>query len=112
MGWFSDLFGFGKKKRAATDKIIEEMSKAAKSSANVIKGRVNTRLLNARKEPDKKGKVLYKLRKHTIVNIKASYEMLYGLIESAIFRIAVLNQSDVSDIYSASALAIEGLKIR
>ena len=46
------------------------------------------------------------------VNIKASYEMLYGLIESAIFRIAVLNQSDVSDIYSASALAIEGLKIR
>ena len=73
MGWFSDLFGFGKKKRAATDQIIEEMSKAAKSSANVIKGRVNTRLLNARKEPDKKGKVLYKLRKHTIVNIKASY---------------------------------------
>lgn len=46
------------------------------------------------------------------VNIKASYEMLYGLIESAIFRIAVLNQNDVSDIYSASALAIEGLKIR
>ena len=46
------------------------------------------------------------------VNIKASYEMLYGLIESAIFRIAVLNQSDVSDIYSAAELAIEGLKIR
>ena len=45
-------------------------------------------------------------------NIKASYEMLYGLIESAIFRIAVLNHYDVSDIYSASALAIEGLKIR
>ena len=46
------------------------------------------------------------------VNIKASYEMLYGLIESAIFKIAVLNQSDVSEVYSAAELAIEGLKIK
>ncbi len=46
------------------------------------------------------------------VNIKASYEMLYGLIESAIFKIAVLNQSDVSEIYAAAELAIEGLKIK
>lgn len=46
------------------------------------------------------------------VNIKASYEMLYGLIESAIFKIAVLNQNNVSDIYSAAELAIEGLKIK
>lgn len=46
------------------------------------------------------------------VNIKASYEMLYGLIESAIFKIAVLNQNNISDIYSAAELAIEGLKIK
>ena len=46
------------------------------------------------------------------VNIKASYEMLYGLIESAIFKIAVLNQNNFSDIYSAAELAIEGLKIK
>ena len=38
--------------------------------------------------------------------------MLYGLIESAIFKIAVLNQSDVSEIYAAAELAIEGLKIK
>ena len=45
------------------------------------------------------------------INIKASYELLYGLIESAIFKIAVLNQSDISDIYSALKLAIEGFSL-
>lgn len=44
------------------------------------------------------------------VNIKDSNELLYGLIESAIFRIAVLGQSSIDEIYGAIDLAIAKLK--
>lgn len=44
------------------------------------------------------------------VNIKDSNELLYGLIESAIFRIAVLGQSNIDEIYGAIDLAINKLK--
>lgn len=42
------------------------------------------------------------------VNIKAAYEMLYALIESAIFKISVLNQRNIEEIYRAADLAVEG----
>lgn len=45
------------------------------------------------------------------VSIKAAHDMLYALIESAIFKISVLNQKDISDCYKAADLAVEGLKI-
>ena len=67
MGWFSNLFG-GKKKKAAN----KVATKATGESSAIEKGRVNTKVLNAREEPDKSSKVLYKLRKHTIVNIKGT----------------------------------------
>ena len=44
------------------------------------------------------------------VNIKDSNELLYGLIESAIFRIAVLGQSSIDEVYGAIDLAINKLK--
>ena len=44
------------------------------------------------------------------VNIKDSNELLYGLIESAIFRIAVLGQSSIDEVYGAIDLAIAKLK--
>lgn len=44
------------------------------------------------------------------VNIKDTNELLYGLIESAIFRIAVLGQSNIDEIYGAIDLAINKLK--
>lgn len=45
------------------------------------------------------------------VNIKAAYEMLYALIESSIFKISVLNQQDIEEIYEAADLAVEGFLI-
>ena len=44
------------------------------------------------------------------VNIKDTNELLYGLIESAIFRIAVLGQSSINEVYGAIDLAINKLK--
>ena len=44
------------------------------------------------------------------VNIKDTNELLYGLIESAIFRIAVLGQSSIDEVYGAIDLAINKLK--
>lgn len=44
------------------------------------------------------------------VNIKDTNELLYGLIESAIFRIAVLGQSTIDEVYGAIDLAINKLK--
>ncbi len=44
------------------------------------------------------------------VNIKDTNELLYGLIESAIFRIAVLGQSSIDEVYGAIDLAIDKLK--
>ena len=44
------------------------------------------------------------------VNIKDTNELLYGLIESAIFRIAVLGQSNIDEVYGAIDLAINKLK--
>lgn len=45
------------------------------------------------------------------VNIKATDEMLYSLLEAAIFRIAVLNQTDMKDIRLAIDAAVDSLKI-
>ena len=44
------------------------------------------------------------------VNIKDTNELLYGLIESAIFRIAVLGQSSIDEVYGAIDLAIKKKK--
>lgn len=83
MGWFSNLFGGGKKekttKASITGNVVSSVAKAAQKAgvANVQKGMVNTKLLNARKDPDKSAKVLYKLKKHTIVSVKASFGEWY-----------------------------------
>lgn len=78
MGWFSNLFG-GKKKEVATS-MVSGMKGAIRESgvsSKMQKGRVNTKLLNARQTPDMKGKVLFKLKKHTIVNIKGLFNDWY-----------------------------------
>ncbi len=41
-------------------------------------------------------------------NVKDMNELLYGLIESAIFRLIVLNQDDISDIRKTLNLAVDG----
>ena len=43
--------------------------------------------------------------------VKNMYELIYGLIESAIFRMAVLNQDNTEEILEAMELAIEGWEI-
>lgn len=44
------------------------------------------------------------------VNIKATDEMLFSLLEATIFRIAVLNQTDMSDIRKAIDAAVSSIK--
>lgn len=43
------------------------------------------------------------------INIHATGELLYGLIESSIFRISVLNQKDGTEIKKALNVAIDGI---
>ncbi len=43
------------------------------------------------------------------VSVKYANSMLYAIIESAIFRIAVLNAKDISNSYDSVDLAVEGL---
>lgn len=43
--------------------------------------------------------------------VKNMYELIYGLIESAIFRMAVLNQDNTEEILEAMELAIEGWEV-
>ena len=43
------------------------------------------------------------------VNIHATGELFYGLIESSIFRISVLNQRNVDEIKKAMNVAIDGI---
>ncbi|MCR5454250.1 MAG: N-acetylmuramidase domain-containing protein [Bacteroidales bacterium] len=78
MGWFSNLFG-GKKKETANSFTsgLKGALQSAGISSSMQKGRVNAKVLNARKEPDKKGKILYRLKKHTIINIKGDYDEWY-----------------------------------
>jgi AcrR family transcriptional regulator len=45
------------------------------------------------------------------VNVKDANELLYGLIESAIYRIAILDRDDADDIKAAISLAIRGISI-
>lgn len=42
-------------------------------------------------------------------NVKEMNELVYGLIESAIFRLSVLDQTDISDIKRTLNLAVDGL---
>ena len=44
------------------------------------------------------------------ISIKDANELLYGIIEAAIFRIAVLGQSSIDEVYGAIDLAINKLK--
>lgn len=44
------------------------------------------------------------------VNLRDANEMLYGLVESAIFKITVLNQRSIGEVYNMLNLAIDGLK--
>ena len=43
------------------------------------------------------------------VNIHSTGELLYGLVESSIFRISVLNQKNVDEIKKAMNVAIDGI---
>ena len=43
------------------------------------------------------------------INVKAANEMFYSLIESAIFRLAILDQKTVDEMLSSLQLAVEGI---
>lgn len=45
------------------------------------------------------------------VNVKDMDELLYALIEAAIFRVAVLNQNNISDIKNTITVAIDGFTL-
>lgn len=44
------------------------------------------------------------------VNVKACNEMFYSLIESTVFRLAILDSENVEELFPSIKLAIEGLK--
>jgi len=44
------------------------------------------------------------------INVKDTNELLYSLLEASIFRIAVLNQDNISEIRSALISAVESIK--
>ncbi|HNY23047.1 MAG TPA: TetR/AcrR family transcriptional regulator, partial [Treponemataceae bacterium] len=46
-----------------------------------------------------------------ISNVKDANDLFYGLVESAIFRIAILDHSDAADIKSAISLAVQSISI-
>ena len=46
------------------------------------------------------------------MNVKDMNELLYGLIESAICRLTVLNQKDISDIRKTLDLAVDGFLLK
>lgn len=46
------------------------------------------------------------------IPVKDINDLLYGLIETAIFRIAVLNQSDVSDVKKLMCMTVDSLLIQ
>ena len=43
------------------------------------------------------------------INVKAANEMFYSLIESAIFRLAILDQQTVNEMLSSLQLAVAGI---
>ncbi len=44
------------------------------------------------------------------IDVKATNELFYGLIQSSIFRLAVLNQTNVDELIDAVDIAIQGIK--
>jgi AcrR family transcriptional regulator len=46
-----------------------------------------------------------------ISNVKDANDLFYGLIESAIFRIAILDHANADDIKSSISLAVQGISI-
>ena len=44
------------------------------------------------------------------IDVKATNELFYGLIQSSIFRLAVLNQSNVDELIAGVDIAIQGIK--
>lgn len=81
MGWFSNLFKSKKKIAEQLKKI--DMSVAAIVDKNGVpvsqKGMVNTGTLNAREHASKDAKVLFKLKKHTVVNVIGKNDEWYKI---------------------------------
>ena len=46
------------------------------------------------------------------VDLKATNEMFYGMIESVIFRLAILDQKDVDQLFASFSLAVDGIMAR
>ena len=46
------------------------------------------------------------------INVKTSYEMLYGLIQSAIFRLSVLDEKTIEDIRNTLSMAVDILVVK
>lgn len=46
-----------------------------------------------------------------ITNVKDANELFYGLVESAIFRIAILDHPNADDVKAAMSLAVRGISI-
>ena len=45
------------------------------------------------------------------INVKDANELFYGLVESAIFRIAILDHPKADDVKDAISLAVKGISI-
>ena len=45
----------------------------------------------------------------SVSDISTTDEMLYALIESSIFRLAILNQQGIAELHQAIDLAIDGI---
>ncbi|MCQ2974477.1 MAG: N-acetylmuramidase domain-containing protein [Bacteroidales bacterium] len=75
MGWLANLFGFNKKKKAkeTNTKTTTTTTTTTKTNSNtnsvISKGMVTASTLNARDKASTDGKVLFKLKKNTIVSI-------------------------------------------
>ena len=46
------------------------------------------------------------------INVKTAYEMLYGLIQSAIFRLSVLDEKTIEDIRNTLSMAVDILVVK
>ncbi|MCQ2253185.1 MAG: N-acetylmuramidase domain-containing protein [Bacteroidales bacterium] len=69
MGWFLDLFRRKKKVNESSVVKVSPLDGKSVTGASNKKGMVTAGTLNARQTPDKNGKILFKLKKHTVVTL-------------------------------------------
>lgn len=116
MGWFANLFSWMRKRSSnsgtSTSSNSGNSSKSNTSSSDNKKGMVNAKTLNAREKASTDSKVLYQLKKNTLVTITGTSGDWYKISTSLGTAYCMKQYIDIKDVVEKIVVNANVLNVR